>query len=255
MKKFWKMMLVAVMTLTAVFSFAGCGDDKLVVYTEAGFAPWEYMSGTEIVGVDVEIGKAIAKELGMEVEFKNVDFDTITEAVKTSPENSIGLAGMTIKTIDGITFSNPYYTSQQYILAKVGTVASANGEAPLTALAGMEVGAQLSTTGHTLLKSKEDSIGYNITENKKYDNLALMLNADRIDAIVMDELPAKSFLNKYTGLEVIKITGVDVESYGVAVASSNTELLEKVNKALEKIGAQQIQDWVDQYTEDASSQA
>ena len=158
MKKFLKLLVVAVLSITTVFGLTACGaSNTLYVYTEAGFAPFEYMNGTEIVGVDVEIAKAIAKELDMKLEVRNTNFDLITEAVKKSPENTIGIAGMTIREIDGITFSDPYFTSQQYILAKRGTFANTNGESAIDILDGKKIGVQLSTTGHTLVNDmKED---------------------------------------------------------------------------------------------------
>ena len=259
MKKFLKLLVVAVLSITTVFGLTACGDSNtLYVYTEAGFAPFEYMNGTEIVGVDVEIAKAIAKELDMKLEVRNTNFDLITEAVKKSPKNTIGIAGMTIREIDGITFSDPYFTSQQYILAKRGTFANTNGESAIDILDGKKIGVQLSTTGHTLVNDmKEDgTLGKNseVVTNAKYDFLAQRLEAGTIDAMVMDEQPAKSFLNKYDDLEIIKITGVEVESYGIAVASSATDLLKAINKALAGISPEQIQQWVD-YHNEASSNA
>lgn len=259
MKKFWKMLAVAVLSLATVFSFAACGnkDDVLYVYTEAGFAPFEYMQGTDIVGVDMEIANVIAHKLGKKLEVKSVAFDLITESVKKSPSNSIGIAGMTIKTIDGITFSSPYFTSQQYILAKKGKFTSTNGEASIDVLSGKKIGVQLSTTGHTLVSDKKEdgtlSQATTIETNAKFDFLAQKLDAGAIDAMVLDKLPAESFANKNSSLEIIKITGVEVESYGVAVASSQTQLIKDINAALATIADEQIQLWVDLHNEAASN--
>lgn len=255
MKKFWKILVASVLSFTMLFGLTACGggDDTIYMYTEAGFAPFEYMSGTNIVGVDVEIAKVIANKLGKKLEVKNVDFDSIPEAVKKNPTNSIGIAGMTIKEIDGIKFSNPYFTSQQYILAKTGKFASTNGSAEISVLSGKKIGVQLSTTGDNLVTGKVEDSTLNseteITRNKKFDNLALMLNSDALDAIVLDEQPAKSFVSKYQGLEMIKIANVEVESYGVAVASSQTELLKAINEALATITNEQMKTWLDTHNE------
>jgi len=233
------------------FSFTACSgdDDVIYVYTEPGFAPFEYMVGTDIVGVDMEIANVIGYKLGKRVEVKNVSFDTITEAIKKSPSNSIGIAGMTIKQIDGITFSTPYFTSQQYILAKKGTIANTNGEAAISVLSGKKIGVQLGTTGHSLVQGqKDDGVLNNSTDiqgNAKFDFLAQQLNADALDAMVLDEVPAQQFLSKYSNWEMIKITGVEIESYGVAIASGETELIKAINDAMASIAPEQIQLWVD----------
>ena len=74
----------------------GCGkkdDNKLVMVTEAGFAPYEYYENGEIVGVDVDIAKEIAKELGKELVIKDIAFDSIINEVRTGKAD-IGAAGI-----------------------------------------------------------------------------------------------------------------------------------------------------------------
>ena len=79
-----KKLLSALLVATCVVSMAACGsnktekeakDDKIIVGTEAGFAPYEYMKGNEVVGIDMDIAKAIADDMGKELEIKNMDFD------------------------------------------------------------------------------------------------------------------------------------------------------------------------------------
>ena len=79
MKKILSLVLVAIM-IASVCCFTSCGekdDNTIVVYTEAGFAPYEFMYNNEIVGVDIAIMKAVGEELGKEVVFNDVDFNTI----------------------------------------------------------------------------------------------------------------------------------------------------------------------------------
>ena len=253
-KKLFVLLAVVAILTVSVFSFAACtpNDSVLTVYTNAGFAPFEFMHGNEVVGVDVEIGKAIAKKLGKKVEVKSIDFDAITEAVKNKPNSSVGIAGMTIKEIDGIVFSNAYFTSQQYILAKKGTIAAVDGEAGIAALNNKKIGVQLSTTGHDLITKSIDNGSLTAsapTTNKDLNVLYTMLDAGSIDALVLDKLPVESFLSKNPdGLEVIKISGVEVESYGVAVAEGQDALLKVVNEVLEENKAQ-ILTWVTSYND------
>jgi polar amino acid transport system substrate-binding protein len=83
--------------LVSCFALASCGgnDDKLVVYTEAGFAPYEFYYNNEIVGVDIEIAKLVAEKMGKTLQIEDVNFDTIIGAVK-SGKADLGIAGITI---------------------------------------------------------------------------------------------------------------------------------------------------------------
>ena len=103
MKKVLSLILAAVM-LTVML--VGCGgaksgidaikaSGKLTVYTEAGFAPYEFVYENEIVGVDIEIMKKVADKLGVELVVEDVNFDSITGAVKSGKADA-GAAGMTI---------------------------------------------------------------------------------------------------------------------------------------------------------------
>ena len=68
-----------------VFVVTGCNnnDNQIVMVTEAGFAPYEFYDGDEIVGVDVEIAKEIAKSLGKELVIKDVYFNSIINELKS----------------------------------------------------------------------------------------------------------------------------------------------------------------------------
>ena len=94
MKKVLSVMLAALM-LVSCFALASCGgnDDKLVVYTEAGFAPYEFYYNNEIVGVDIEIAKLVAEKMGKTLQLEDVNFDTICGAVKTGKAD-MGIAGI-----------------------------------------------------------------------------------------------------------------------------------------------------------------
>ena len=149
MKKILSLILVAVMLLS-VLSFTGCGkdDNKLVVYTEAGFAPYEFMYNNEIVGVDIAIMKAVAEELGMEIEFVDVAFDTICTSVQ-SGKADVGAAGITIRDDrkEQVDFSIPYSSTEQYVIVP----ASDNTINTLEDLKGKNIGIQNGTTSDMLI--------------------------------------------------------------------------------------------------------
>lgn len=116
MKKIISLILATLLLLT----FAGCGsknDDVLIMATNAAFPPYEYIENGEYVGIDVEIATLIAKELGMELEIKDVEFGSIIGGVQ-SGKYDIGMAGMTV-TEDrkkNVNFSSTYATGIQSVI-------------------------------------------------------------------------------------------------------------------------------------------
>ena len=105
--------------------------EQLVVATNAEFAPWEYKEGTQYFGIDMEIAKLIADELGLELVIEDMDFDNVVGSVGKQGID-IAMSGITItaERLEVINFSNPYYTESIVIIyeegddtfAKCGTV-------------------------------------------------------------------------------------------------------------------------------------
>ena len=76
-----KKLLALLFVLVSMITLASCGKETLVVYTEAGFAPFEYVKDGKITGVDVDIMNLVGEKLGKKVVFENVGFDTIVDTV------------------------------------------------------------------------------------------------------------------------------------------------------------------------------
>lgn len=124
---------------TMMISMAACGgkeegakSEKLIVGTEAGFAPYEYMKGNEVVGIDMDIAKAIADEMGKELEIKNMDFDGALAAVQSGKVDFVA-AGVSIspEREEAMDFSNEYVNSTEVIVV--------NKENPAVTPAGEEL--------------------------------------------------------------------------------------------------------------------
>ena len=92
-----KKLFTLCLCLVALFAIASCQkEEQLIVYTEAGFAPFEYISGNNIVGVDVDIMNKVGEKLGKKVVFKNVSFDIIVDTVSQGKLTNVGAAGLSI---------------------------------------------------------------------------------------------------------------------------------------------------------------
>lgn len=261
MKKIISFILVAVMLFTSVAMLSSCGENTIIVQTNAFFAPFEYYDGTEIVGVDVEIMNLVGKKLGKEVKFNDGDFAVIIDVVSEGATADCGAAGLTItpERAEKVDFSIPYYTSVQYVIYKKdnapATKTAEDGSKYIVweALAGKKIGTQTDTTGWIYTDSE-----INATEAKDgYDGVLLNTGATCVamdsaqiavdslgnltDVVIIDELPAEYIVSKNAGLECLPLyySGADgepdsivEEKYAICVTKGNTELLEAINSVL-----------------------
>ena len=234
---------IFIMILMLIF-LVGCGrnENELIMVTEAGFAPFEYYENGEVVGVDVEIAKEIAKELGKELVIKDVAFDSIINEVKTGKAD-IGAAGISYseersKQVD---FSNDYFTSNLIIIIK-----NNSNENEYSNLSNKKIAVQLGSTADTYITKKYKDA--NIVRQKKYLTTIEDLRNDKVDCVVMDELPAKSILQNNKDLKIINNI-ISSENYGMIVKKGNKELLNIVNKVIDRlINEGKIDEYIIQYT-------
>ena len=117
MKKF----LGIVTSILMVMMLAACGSNKneLVMATNAEFPPYEYHEGDAIVGIDVEICKAIAEEMGKTLVIEDMQFDSVITSVQTGKAD-LGAAGLTVTEdrLKNIDFTDPYTTATQVIIVR-----------------------------------------------------------------------------------------------------------------------------------------
>lgn len=203
----------------------------LVMATNAEFPPYEYHEGDAIVGIDAEIAAAIAEQLGMELEIEDVAFDSIIPEI-TSGKADMGLAGMTV-TEDrkmSVDFSDTYAKASQMIIVKEDSDIAGPDD-----LKGVIIGVQLGTTGD-LYASDLESEGTQVERYNKGFEAVQALTQGKIDAVVIDGEPAKTFVSQTEGIKMLDEAFTE-EEYAIAVKKGNTELLDKINAALETLKA------------------
>ncbi|MDD3218199.1 MAG: ABC transporter substrate-binding protein [Lachnospiraceae bacterium] len=211
-------------------------SDELIVATEAGFAPYEYMKGNEVVGVDMDIAQAIADEMGKTLVIQNMDFDAALVAVQQGKVD-FAAAGISVdpereKVMD---FSTNYVDSTEVVVvsADAPAVTEPTGEALMDKVVAVQQGniADLwcSNTDNTTPK-----------EVRRYTKFALAaedLKAGKVDCIVMDELPAKDLVEANTELKILEGDPLFQDQYAIAVKKGNTEMLDQINGVVEKLVA------------------
>ena len=266
MKKIIAILLCLTMLAVSVCALASCGNDTIIVNTNAFFAPFEYYEGTEIKGVDVEIMNMVGEKLGKKIEFQNTEFAAIIDNVKEGKVCDAGAAGITItdERKEKVDFSIPYYTSVQYVIFAADDTTVATKKVGDTeyivweALAGKKIGTQTDTTGWIytdgeINATEDNDYGYagvlygTNTELKNYDNAQLAadsITAKQIDVVIIDELPAQYIVSKNAGFKCLPLyyageTDAEdapvEEQYAICVTKGNTELLTAINEVLEDL--------------------
>lgn len=240
MKKFLAVLLAALMICV---SFVACSSEKksddtntdkdtketLTMVTNAEFPPYEYKEGDKVVGIDADVAQAIADKLGMKLEIVDTKFDAIIPGVQ-SGKYDMGMAGMTV-TPDreqSVAFSDSYATGIQSIIVKQGSdIKSVDDLSEKT-----KIGVQLGTTGD--IYAKDDFGDEAVQEFDKGADAVQALLAGKIDCVIIDNEPAKSFVAANDGLEILS-TSYAEEEYAICFKKDNTELQTKVNNALKEL--------------------
>ena len=234
-KRILSIALVAVLAATLA---CACGkkestgmtvnDGVLTMATNAYFPPYEYYEGEEIVGIDAEIAKAVADKLGLELKIEDMEFDSIITAVQTGKVD-MGLAGMTVtdERKQSVNFSDTYATGIQVVI-----VTEDSDIASVDDLEGKKIGVQLSTTGDIYAS---DDYGEDFVEQyNKGADAVMALKQGKVDAVIIDNEPAKSFVAANEGLKILDTEYV-TEDYAACINKENAELLDAVNGALAEL--------------------
>lgn len=272
MKKLLCLTLALCLAAGCLLAFASCKKEEvLTVYTEAGFAPFEYMSDGKIVGVDVDIMELVGKKLGKKVVFENVSFDSIVDAVSAGKLTNVGAAGISINEArkQKVAFSNEYYTAALYVVYKTDKASelesTTNDNSTVgiywDSLKGKNIAVQNGTTsdlflgdelaeGGTLAGSNAKKVGFTALASAVAD---IGLNSD---VLIIDELPAKKLIEGKSDFKCAPLyyKGAEgetdesaVDTYAICVTKGQDALLKAINEVLTELGKDGIQALVNKH--------
>lgn len=244
-KKIFAAAIVGVMALGLI----GCGstkendmldvikkNGKLVVGLSADYKPYEFHAmidgKDQVVGFDIDLAKAIAKDLGVELEIKEMEFDSLITALPADKIDLI-ISGMNPdeKRKKAVDFSDIYYVSQHGILVraedkdKYKTVAD---------LAGKKVGAQLGSTQEALAKEKIENADMHLLAN--VNDLILELKAGKVEALIIEAPVAEMAIKSNSELVLAEQRFTD-ESGGnaVGIKKNSPKLVAEINKTIKRL--------------------
>lgn len=165
---------------------------KLVVGLSADYPPYEFTAKvdgkTEYVGIDIEIAKKLAKDLGVKLEIKNMSFDSLLVALETNKVDAIISAmNPTPERKASVDFSDIYYSGKQYIVINKKDASKYKN---LADFKGQTVGAQNGSLQYNLVKDQMP--GTTVKGLSKLNNLVLALQSGKINGIAMEEPTAKA---------------------------------------------------------------
>ena len=218
--------------------FTTIEEGKLIMATNAQFPPYELVSdgegfnGTGFEGIDVEIASAIADKLGLELQIDDMDFDSALVAVQNDAADVV-LAGLSYseERDEVLDFTDSYATGVQVVIVKEGS------DVTMDNLGEKMIGTQRGTTGYIYASDTPENGGYGEDHVSAYDNGATAVQAlvnGQVDAVIIDEAPAKEFVAANEGLTILPGNWVE-EQYCAAVNEGNEALLNAINTALNEL--------------------
>lgn len=205
--------------------------EPLIVGTEAGFAPYEYIEGDKVVGIDMDIAQAIAEAMGRELEIKNMDFDGALIEVSQGKVDFVA-AGVSIneERLKSVDFSEEYVDSTEVVVVNKAnpTVASIDD------LDDKIIGVQQGNIADSFVSNEDNVKAKEVRRYTKFIQAAEDLKNGKIDCIVMDQYPAEDLVAGNDALTILD--GVLFEDkYAIAVEKGNTELLDKINEVIRQL--------------------
>lgn len=197
--------------------------DALVMGTNAGFKPFEYIQDGQVVGFDVDLATQIAQAMGKQLRVEDMAFDGLLPALDSGQVDLV-VAGMSVtpERAKNALFSEPYYSAAQRMIVKRGSPIRNQHQ-----LAGRRIGVQLGTTGDTLAAR----LGARTSQFPAAPGVLQELQSGGVEVAILDDAPARQYTAGFPDLEVLPGT-LGHEAYAIAIKRDNHDLLATVNQVI-----------------------
>lgn len=231
--------VTTIVGLTACAGNDGKDSDYLYVATNAEFPPFEYLENGKPAGFDIDFADALAKEMGYKgAKVVDMKFEGIVGSIQAG-KTDVGIAGLTIDPEKEVSFSKAYYETAQVVIYKGEAKTFASEEELQKFLNGKKVGVCLGYSGDKLLKGYiADKVVTGVTPVVTDNGIMAVENLKngKVDVVIIDKAPATKIVEnaKDPSLKITEQT-LGQEKYGVACKKGNTELVNKVNAAIDSL--------------------
>ncbi len=232
MKKLAKLMSL-VLALALVLCLCACGGGNsleavqkkgvITVATSPDFPPFESLEGGEIVGIEVDIMELIAAELGVEIQFEQMDFDSVLPGVQAG-KFDVGMSGITVteKRQKNADFTDPYFLASQAIVVLADSDISCKDD-----LTGKTISVQTGTTAESYCMEN----GYEVLAFQANNDAVSALTSGKVDAWVVDNEVAIALSAEQNGATVVLDEAMTSEPYAFAFAKGSDTLVDAFNAA------------------------
>lgn len=227
---------------------------KLVAYTNANFPPFEYMKGVEVIGADVDMLKEIASGLGVSLEVKDAEFDSILASIASGKADlSASAFTITDERKEQIDFSETYFKTVQNMIMKNDSKIKS-----IEDLHEKRVGVVLGYTGQYAI---ENEVKNGVLREKPPVVTILNSGIDgslevkngKLDVLILDNFVADKLAQKNKSLKSVELTyengkSVTEEEYAIAIPKGNPKLLSAVNESIQKVKKEgKFEKWVEEH--------
>ncbi len=251
-----------VIALTAAVMAMACSTvvmaeekEDLIIATEAGFAPYEYMKGDQIVGVDIDIAQAIADDMGRNLVIQNMDFDAALLAVQQGMVD-FAIAGISVneEREEAMDFSDRYVDSTEVVVVNKENPMV---EAPTSeALKDKIVAVQQGNIADIWVSNPDNAEPAEVVRYTKFAMAAEDLKNDKVDCIIMDELPAQDLVSQNPELMILEGDPLFQDQYAIAVQKGNQEMLDEINKVIAQLKEEgKIDEFIANHTQTEATDA
>lgn len=220
--------------------------------TNAEFPPFEFVTSNGVIdqydGIDMAIAKQIAEKNGMTAAIENMEFDSLLVALQNGQIDA-AIAGMTVteERKEEADFSIPYYTATQVMIVREDSDITSAAD-----LADKKICVIQGYTGEICVKD----MGYPYEAFKKGTDAIMELVNGKCDVVVLDSATSQKYVNDNEGLKIVEDpSAFESEEYAIAVKKGNTELLDKINTAIDAMLTDgTVAELGAQYTEELSAE-
>lgn len=201
-------------------------NGKITIATSPDFPPFESLEGGEIVGIEVDIMKLIAADLGVDVVFEQMDFDSVLPGIQAG-KFDVGMSGITVteKRKENADFTMPYFMASQAIVVLADSDITCKAD-----LEGKKISVQTGTTAESYCTEN----GYEVLAFQANNDAASALLTGKVDAWVVDNEVAVAMSADHDGKTVVLDEAMTSEPYAFAFAKGSDDLVEAFDASIKK---------------------